>query len=66
MGSHERGILLVRFSTKIQGLSKLEMVYSCVCGLPPFYCYLLNPVMSLVKYEEIVFKKFIQDICFRV
>ena len=53
MGSHYRVMLLVRFSTQ-NFLSKLENGIQCVCGLPPF-CYLLNRVMSLVKYKEIMF-----------
>lgn len=56
MGSHFRRIFLVRFNTQIQDLSKLENgVQLCVWFTP--FCYMLNPVMSLVKYEEIVFFK---------
>lgn len=67
MGSHFRGILLVRSILKFRVWVSLKMVYSCVCGLPPFCCYLLTPVISLVKCEEIVFKKnYFKNICFRV
>lgn len=45
------------FSIPIQGRVSLKMVYSCVCGLPLLFLFILNILMLLVNYEEINFVK---------
>lgn len=37
MGSHFRGILVVRFKTQIQGLNKLENGNTVVCVVYPLF-----------------------------